>query len=222
MVNVPLNALRYSGKKNYANADQAMVRKILIIFAHPAFQKSRVNKYLIDGLSQIDGVTFHDLYQCYPDFDFDIQGEQRLLEEHDALVFHHPFFWYSTPAILKEWQDLVLEHGWAYGSQGDALRGKLFFNIITTGGSAETYYPKGQNHFTVRQLLTPIEQTVSLCKMLFLPPYVVHGTHSIDEKTVRIHRENYHRLLIMFRDGTLNIEKACQLNYLNDYLRKPE
>lgn len=27
----------------------------------------------------------------------------------------HPFYWYSTPALLKEWQDLVLEHGWAYG-----------------------------------------------------------------------------------------------------------
>ncbi|MCB0293189.1 MAG: NAD(P)H-dependent oxidoreductase, partial [Calditrichaeota bacterium] len=87
------------------------MKKILIIFAHPAFQKSRVNARLIEGLAQMEGITFHDLYQAYPEFDIDIAAEQQLLTGHDVIVFHHPFFWYSTPALLKEWQDLVLEHG---------------------------------------------------------------------------------------------------------------
>ena len=104
--------------------------KVLILFAHPAFQKSRSNRLLVKDLDKIEGVTFHDLYEMYPDFNIDIKHEKKLCEVNDVIIFQHPFFWYSTPAILKEWQDLVLEHGWAYGSEGKALENKLFFNSI--------------------------------------------------------------------------------------------
>ncbi len=86
---------------------------LLVLFAHPAFHKSRVNRVLTRFVKETEGVTFHDLYEAYPDFHIDVAREQALLVRHDVIVFHHPFFWYSTPAILKEWQDLVLEHGWA-------------------------------------------------------------------------------------------------------------
>ena len=36
--------------------------KVIILFAHPAFHKSNVNRQLIGGLSEIEGITFHDLY----------------------------------------------------------------------------------------------------------------------------------------------------------------
>lgn len=75
--------------------------KVLIIFAHPAFHKSHVNKILLDGLEKFDDVTIHDLYEVYPDFDIDIKREQELLSQHDCIVFHYPLFWYSTPALLK-------------------------------------------------------------------------------------------------------------------------
>ena len=91
-------------------------RRILVLFAHPALEKSRVNRRLMRGIDHMDGVTFHDLYEAYPRLDIDVAHEQTLLTEHDVVVFQHPMYWYSTPAILKEWQDLVLQHGWAYGS----------------------------------------------------------------------------------------------------------
>lgn len=193
------------------------MKKILILFAHPALQKSRVNKILIDGLEKIESVTFRDLYQFYPEIDIDVPEEQELLVRHDVIVFHHPFFWYSTPPILKEWQDLVLEHDWAYGSKGNALKGKLFFNLITTGGRAEAYTAQGYNNFTIRQLLAPIEQTVKLCKMIFLPPYIVHGTHSITREKIEQHKENYFELLALLKDGKLDFAKIKKLEYLNDY-----
>lgn len=61
--------------------------KILILFAHPAFQKSRINRILIEGLNNIDGVTFPDLYQCYPELDIDVKQEQILLEDSEELMF---------------------------------------------------------------------------------------------------------------------------------------
>ena len=80
-------------------------RKVLILFAHPALEKSRVNRRLIEAVKTLDGVTFHDLYQLYPDLDIDVAREQALLTEHDVVVMQHPLYWYSTPAMLKEWQD---------------------------------------------------------------------------------------------------------------------
>lgn len=191
--------------------------KVLILFAHPAFQKSRVNKVLVEGIQDLNDITFHDLYQEYPELDIDVKHEQELLEQHDVLLFHHPFYWYSTPAILKEWMDLVLEHGWAYGSKGNALRGKLFFSVITTGGSKEAYCSEGYNHYTIRQLLSPLEQTAWLCKMIFLPPYVVHGTHSISREEVIKHRQNYHELLVQLRNNKIDFEQVRGMNYLNEY-----
>ena len=194
------------------------MRKILIIFAHPALHKSRVNKVLIEDIDRMEGITFHDLYDAYPEMDIDANIEKNLLEQNDVIVFHYPFFWYSTPAILKEWQDLVLEHGWAYGHEGNALKNKLFFNIITTGGKKEAYSKNNSQTITMRQLLAPIEQTAKLCKMIFIPPYVIHGTHSITEDKVINHKHNYHKILTLFRDNKVDLSKLSSLDYLNDYL----
>jgi len=190
-------------------------KKILILFAHPAFEKSRVNKHLADMVRGIDGVHFHDLYQAYPDLHIDVRYEQELLLKHDVIIFHHPFFWYSTPAILKEWQDLVLEHGWAYGSQGFALKGKIFINMITTGGPEMAYNNEGYNRYSVRQLLAPIEQTANLCRMIYLAPFLVHGTHAITPDEVAVYRDEYRELLIALRENRVDIEKARNLPRIN-------
>lgn len=194
----------------------------LILFAHPAFDKSVVNKKLIDGVKNLDGITFHDLYEKYPEFDIDIDYEQKLLEDHDCIIFHHPFFWYSTPAILKEWQDLVLTHGWAYGSKGKALEGKLFFSVITTGAPHISYHQKGYNHHTINQLLAPLTQTANLCRMLRLPPFVVFGSHAIEENDLKIYKNDYLRLLELITKGDLDIPKSMEYEYMNEYINKEE
>lgn len=194
------------------------LKNILILFAHPAFEKSRVNTLLVQGLSEISGVTFHDLYQEYPELDIDRDREQRLLDHHDIIVFHHPFFWYSGPAILKQWQELVLAHGWAYGSHGTALNGKYFFNVLTTGGQKDFYQVKGQaSRFTIRQLLAPFEQTAAMCNMTYLPPFVVHGTQSLTASDIRAYRKSYHGYLAMLRDEAIDFVRLAGLDYFNDY-----
>ncbi|BAX81683.1 NAD(P)H-dependent oxidoreductase [Labilibaculum antarcticum] len=193
------------------------MKKILILFAHPAFQKSRINKILIQGLDDIEGITLHDLYQAYPEMDIDIESEQRLVDAHDIVIFHHPFYWYSTPAILKEWQDLVLKHGWAYGHEGKNLKGKFIFQVLTAGGERMAYCQQGYNKFTIRQLLSPFEQMANLCKMNYLPPFVVHGTHSITMQEVLEHKTTYLELLAGLRDETINLDDLANREYFNDY-----
>jgi glutathione-regulated potassium-efflux system ancillary protein KefG len=115
------------------------MNKILILFAHPAFKRSKINAALREAVENLEGITFHDLYASYPDFFIDVGLEQDLCEAHDTIVFQHPLYWYSTPAIIKEWMDLVVEHGWACGSTGNALSGKIFFQALTAGGDVSTY-----------------------------------------------------------------------------------
>ena len=196
---------------NYNN----MKKRILILFAHPALEKSRVNKKLIDGMDSMEGITFHDLYQAYPDFDIDVEKEQQLLMDHDIIIFHHPFYWYSTPAIIKEYLDLVLEHGWAYGKEGIALKGKWVMNVTTTGGQEKAYCEIGSNRHTVRQLLVPLEQTACLCKMLYLPPFIVHGTFGISEEEIRNNRQDLLNLYNALMNDDIDVERIAPLNRIN-------
>ncbi len=191
------------------------MKQVLILFAHPALQKSRVNRVLIEGVRDLPGVTLHDLYEAYPDFDIDVPREQQLLLDHDIIVFQHPFFWYSTPAILKEWQDLVLVHGWAYGREGTALRGKMFLSAITTGGRETAYRRDGYNHFSIRELLTPAEQTARLCGMVPLPPFVAYGTLRMTEDETHRHAGDWRRLVEALRDERLDLEAARDDERLN-------
>jgi glutathione-regulated potassium-efflux system ancillary protein KefG len=189
--------------------------RVLILFAHPAFERSRVNRQLADAVSGLPGVTFNDLYEAYPDFDVDVAREQRLLVEHDVIVVQHPFYWYSTPALVKQWEDLVLEHGWAYGTSGTALRGKRWLSAVTTGGREQAYGPDGFNRFTIRQLLAPLEQTARLCSMDFLPPFVVHGTHRLDAAHVSAAAGDYRAVIEALRDDRVDLDAVRQLPRLN-------
>jgi glutathione-regulated potassium-efflux system ancillary protein KefG len=108
-------------------------KKVLLLYAHPSQHRSEVNQPLFKAASKIKGVTAVDLYGEYPTFNIDIVKEQQQLLEHDVVIFQFPLFWYSTPAILKEWQDLVLEYGFAYGDGADALKYKLFLCALSVG-----------------------------------------------------------------------------------------
>lgn len=194
--------------------------RLLVLFAHPALEKSRVNRRLAVSAQGVPGVTLHDLYEAYPEGHILAEREQQLLVDHDVIVFHFPLFWYSTPALLKEWQDIVLEHGWAYGSEGDALRGKTALFAISTGGSEAAYQADGYNRHTIQEFLAPLRQTCRLCGIDCLPPFVVHGTHAMPPRTIERHAADYRRVLEAVRDGRIDVEDAAvaRLSRLNEDL----
>lgn len=191
---------------------------ILILFAHPRFEKSRVNRALLDGVDGIPGVTLHDLYERYPDYDVDIGQEQSLLTAHQIIIWHHPLYMYGAPALLKQWIDLVLEYGWAHGRGGDFLKGRIIFNTLTTGGSREVYTADGYNRFTLREFLVPFDQTATLCKMVYLPPFAVQGTHLLTEARLAYHAALYRALLQRLSKGDFRLESMRRFPLLNDWL----
>ncbi|WP_312029480.1 NAD(P)H-dependent oxidoreductase [Paenibacillus sedimenti] len=101
-------------------------------------------------------MTIHQLYQAYPNEVIDLAREQALLEAHDRSILQYPFYWYSTPPLLKKWFDSVLQYGWAYGPGGDKMHGKEIGLAISTYGSKESYQEGGANLFTIDELTKPI------------------------------------------------------------------
>lgn len=190
--------------------------RILLLFAHPALEKSRINARLIREIHTLDGITFHDLYEAYPDFYIDVKREQASLTAHDVIVLHHPMYWYSAPALVKQWEDLVLEHGWAYGSEGTALQGKKFLQILSTGGTPATYQQTGMHGHTIREFLLPFEQTARLCGMVYLPPYLVQGSHRLSDVEIERSAGEYRALLEQLRDDAPDLKSLLRFNLLNE------
>lgn len=50
---------------------------ILIIYAHPYPDQSRVNQQMLQRASSHPDVVIRSLYDLYPDFDIDVEAEQR-------------------------------------------------------------------------------------------------------------------------------------------------
>lgn len=172
-----------------------MTNRVLVLYAHPGHEASQANSRLRAAIADLPGVTLHDLYETYPDFFIDVRREQKLLLEHDVLVLQHPVYWYSAPAIVKEWLDVVLEIGWAYGPGGNRLAGKTFIQALTTGSQAEYYGRGGRHNFTLHEFLRPFEQTAHLCHMVYLEPFVTHAARLIDAGDLDAQAARYRRLI---------------------------
>lgn len=194
--------------------------KILILFAHPLFEKSNANRALVTHIPKSENITFHDLYEEYPDFDVDIKREQQLLLDHDIIIWHHPMYWYSCPPLLKQWIDLVLEHGWAYGKRGINLLGKPIFQVITTGGDQENYSSTGRDRYSIPELLEPFNQTAKVCYMEYLPPFVVHGTHNMTDKQYDENGRRYGQLLRYLETHLPTAKELIQYKYMNEWFDK--
>lgn len=183
--------------------------KLLIYYAHPGHRYSQVNAAMAKIAASIDDITFVDLYASYPRHKINIDDEQERLRAHDVIMFQCPLFWYSTPSIIKEWQDLVLEHGFAYGAGGDKLAGKVFMFALTAAGPEDAYTDHGYQNFPLRTFLTPLEQTARLCDMRFPAPYVLHGSLAAPTSgEAERHIDGYRRLIEAIRDDRYDFAEA--------------
>ncbi|MET7935273.1 NAD(P)H-dependent oxidoreductase [Streptomyces sp. NPDC005322] len=169
--------------------------RTLVVLAHPDLGASRINAALAEAVRPVEAVTVHDLYAVYPDLRVDVAHEQRLLLEHDRIVLQFPFYWYAAPPLLKKWLDEVFLHGFAYGTNGTSLRGKSLLVATSAGGAEELYRPGGFNRFPVTELLKPFDATANITGMAYEEPFIVHGTHALDDAGLAAQQDRYRELL---------------------------
>ncbi|MDR6919446.1 NAD(P)H-dependent oxidoreductase [Chryseobacterium sp. 2987] len=151
--------------------------KTLVIVIHPDMEKSMINKRWIEELKKYpEKYTVHALYEEYADEKIDAAREQHLMEAYDKIVFQFPFYWFSSPPLLKKWLDEVLLYGWAYGSKsGYKLGGKKMSLAVSAGIDEEGYSASGKYKYTMNELFRPYELTFDYIKADYKEPFVYYG-----------------------------------------------
>lgn len=151
--------------------------KTLVIVTHPEIEKSVINKRWIEELEKNpEKYTVHQLYKEYPDGKINVAREQELMESHDNIVFQFPFYWFSSPPLLKQWLDEVILYGWAYGSNsGFKLAGKKMTLAISIGIDEDLYSASGKYKYTMKELLRPYELTFDYIKAQYEDPFLYYG-----------------------------------------------
>jgi len=166
------------------------MKNTLVINGHRTPRDSVFGKVLFDSATALPFVTGHTLIEAYPDFKINGDYERSLLSEHSNIVLQFPFYWYSCPAIVKEWLDETLSRGWAYGG-GQALAGKKLLVAVTTGGPEKVYQHDEANLFTVEEFLRPFQQTANLCGMEWQQPFVMFGVRYLDQDSIADYCSKY-------------------------------
>lgn len=153
--------------------------KTLILLFHRDLSSSKANAALAAAAAKVPGVDIVDMQALYPDgVDMFRDGEReaaRLLSA-DRIVFQFPIQWYSTPALMKAWQDAVLTRMFyiAYEQEGRALEGTPLMIAATAGNVPDAYRPGGRNMFPMIELLAPLRATAHRCGLVWADPFVLY------------------------------------------------
>ena len=140
--------------------------KVLLVVAHPNIENSIANKTIVEQFLKLHKDTeLDELYKLYPDFKIDVKKEQEKLIKAEVVVLQFPMYWYNAPALMRQWFESVLSHGFAYGSKGKALEGKRLILSISTGAPLDTFKEGGFQTYPIEDLTKGFHQLANLCSM---------------------------------------------------------
>lgn len=157
-----------------------VVKRILNIVAHPNLAMSQVNRVWIQSIQSYPEVTIHHLYEEYAYRPINVYRERELLLQHDRIVFQFPLYWYSTPAVLKQWQDEVLSYLWSK-NEGHRLAGKELLLAVSIGDPQEVFQSKG---FTIEEIMRPLELMAISHQITFLPIFAFFNASRANEEEI--------------------------------------
>jgi putative NADPH-quinone reductase len=168
----------------------------VLLLAHPTFPTSRANRALLSALTGTPDLEVAELYSLYPDGRIDGPAEHDRLLRATRLVLQFPLQWYSTPALLKEWQDAVLTPLFYLQPEiAAATAGLPLFAATTTGGPLSSYR-RGGAAMTINELFAPLRATARKCRWEWQPPFAVHDVRNLDDAALAKVGEDYRGALL--------------------------
>lgn len=173
------------------------MNKHLLVLAHPNINESNINRFLLESNCDNQQVTVHDLYRLYPHFNINIENERQRIREAQHIIFQFPMYWYSCPALLKEWLDRVMVRGFAYAEGERVLAGKKLQIILTSAGGHRDYAHDGFHKCTYQELLKPFQTFANLCEMEFLPPLCIGDVYALTEEALTQAASDYKQTIAM-------------------------
>lgn len=172
------------------------MKKTLIIFSHSYFENSKVNKALLESIKDEKSVEVRNLDELYGSDtkNIDVKTEQLALEQADKIIFQFPLFWYSTPAMLKAYMDLVLTYGWAHGSKTKALKDKEFAMILSAGANKENF--SSRNNTELETILSPLTLSMKFCQLQIKDNFEIFSASSLNQDELNEYIKNYKEFLL--------------------------
>ena len=140
---------------------------------HPHMDQSRVNKALANAAEQA-GIEVRNIYDLYPDFKIDVEQERQVLADTDRIAFQFPFYWYSSPALMKQYEDDVFTGNWAYNG-GNAIKDHEWLLAVSTGSPKQAYQRNGRHFYLGPELLRPYQATNHLIQTKFCVPFISYA-----------------------------------------------
>lgn len=165
--------------------------KTLNLLFHPDFARSKANAALAAAAAEVPGVEMIDMYALYPggiEMNRDGEAEVARLLQAARIILQFPVQWYSTPPLLKAWQDAVLTRMFyvAYKAEGRHLEGMPFKIIATAGNTRAAYGPSGGNMFTMTELFAPLRATAHRCSLTWSEPFVLYEANTLSSEELDV------------------------------------
>ncbi|SAK57206.1 ribosyldihydronicotinamide dehydrogenase [Caballeronia arationis] len=164
-----------------------------ILVFHPYLSRSRANSAWLAAARTLPGVEIADMYALYPAQQIDADREVARLLSADRIVIQFPVQWYSTPPLVKAWQDAVLTRMFylSYESEGRRLEGTPLMVAATAGNVPAAYSGEGVNLFPLEELLRPLEASAHRCGLPWSAPHLLYAADKLDERALRAAGDSY-------------------------------
>lgn len=168
-----------------ARLKETTMTKTLILLFHPDLSRSQANAALAAVAANVPGVEIVNMQSAYPSgMDMFQDGEReagRLLSA-DRIVLQFPIQWYSTPPLLKAWQDAVLTRMYyiAYEREGRQLEGRPLMIAATAGNVPEAYRHGGRNLLPMIEILAPLRATAHRCGLVWADPFILYKADKLE------------------------------------------
>lgn len=139
--------------------------KTLIVLAHPEYEDSNTQQFLIASTKNLEDVSIRYL----DEEKIDKRKEKELLKEADRIIFQFPMYWYSAPFLLKRWLDEVFDDSLI----ANGLKNRELGLVVTMGLSQEDFAAGRSEKFTLSEIFRPFEALANKCQMTYLPIFPV-------------------------------------------------
>lgn len=166
--------------------------KTLIILSHSSFESSVVNKALAEAAGSVKNVTIRHLERMYGhDAEkINVEEEQAALLAADKIIFQFPVYWFNMPPMLKAYMDRVFLHGWAYGTGGDKVKGKILQAAVSTGAPKEAY-----DNPSVSDVFLMLSASAGYMGMKYAEPFATYGCQGMFSEQLAENVKSYVAML---------------------------
>lgn len=157
--------------------------KILVINGHEKYpyNEGRLNQTLFEEIIKNLSSKSYEIKTTIVKDGYDVEEEKQKFLWADVIIYQMPVYWFSMPAILKKYVELVYEHGVFYHGSEDYGRGGMFLNkcyMLSLTFNAPSYAFDNIDEFfngkSVDDVMIAIHKLHEYCAMKAIPTYSCH------------------------------------------------